>query len=314
MGWETAWREACARVAGAANGIAAGGETARPECGERVGPGVVLLVGASDTGKSTLAAWLTNACLRAGWQVAVVDADVGQSDIGPPGTVGLGFPVGPIERLGQIPARYLGFVGTTSPPRALGEHVVATAEMVYWARETAKAVIVDTTGMVSGFCGQRLKELKIQAVRPDWIIALHQENELAPILRGLQGRAVPRVLRLPVCARARVRSREERRDTRQKSLARYLAGAQPLDLSLERVGFLRSMWVEDLKREVPAERFRHLWVGLADDRGRVLAVGTVLEVSYAAGVMRVLTPWLQAAAVATVILGSMHVAPDGREE
>jgi polynucleotide 5'-hydroxyl-kinase GRC3/NOL9 len=49
--------------------------------------GVAILIGATDTGKSTLAKILiTNLCKR-GLKVAPVDADIGQSILGPPAFV-----------------------------------------------------------------------------------------------------------------------------------------------------------------------------------------------------------------------------------
>lgn len=52
---------------------------------------LLILVGAVDTGKTTLTTCLANRSLALGYKTAVVDADVGQSDIGPPTTVGLGL-------------------------------------------------------------------------------------------------------------------------------------------------------------------------------------------------------------------------------
>ncbi len=51
--------------------------------------GVAILLGATDTGKSTLAKFLIfNLCQR-GLKVALVDADLRQSFLGPPTTIGL---------------------------------------------------------------------------------------------------------------------------------------------------------------------------------------------------------------------------------
>ena len=44
-----------------------------------------------------------------------MDADLGQSDIGPPTTVGLGRVRLPVERLGDAEVVGLYFVGSTSP-------------------------------------------------------------------------------------------------------------------------------------------------------------------------------------------------------
>ena len=67
--------------------------------------GTVLLLGATDTGKSVLARELLNRGVRAGKSVALVDADIGQSDIGPPATIGLGIPDAPVTDLAQVPPR-----------------------------------------------------------------------------------------------------------------------------------------------------------------------------------------------------------------
>ncbi len=68
-------------------------------------PGVVMLLGASDSGKTTLGRILAEKLTAAGRTVGLVDGDVGQSSIGPPTTVGLAilppdhrFPVSPVPR------------------------------------------------------------------------------------------------------------------------------------------------------------------------------------------------------------------------
>src|SRR4030042_6426368 len=50
--------------------------------------GIAIILGGTDTGKSTLAKFLIfNLCKR-GLKVALVDADIGQSFLGPPSTIG----------------------------------------------------------------------------------------------------------------------------------------------------------------------------------------------------------------------------------
>jgi polynucleotide 5'-kinase involved in rRNA processing len=60
---------------------------------------IVLVLGARDTGKTTLVTYLAHALLADGGSVVVVDADLGQSEIGPPTTVGLGYLRGRVARL-----------------------------------------------------------------------------------------------------------------------------------------------------------------------------------------------------------------------
>jgi len=68
-------------------------------------PGVVVLLGASDSGKTTLCRILGEHWRAAGRAVGLVDGDIGQSSIGPPATVGLAilpadlrFSVSPVPR------------------------------------------------------------------------------------------------------------------------------------------------------------------------------------------------------------------------
>ncbi|MGH7279683.1 MAG: Clp1/GlmU family protein, partial [Candidatus Rokuibacteriota bacterium] len=61
-----------------------------PAAEAAAGVRVTLVVGESEAGKTSLVAALGNALIARGLSVAVVDADVGQSEIGPPATVGLG--------------------------------------------------------------------------------------------------------------------------------------------------------------------------------------------------------------------------------
>ena len=52
----------------------------------------VFLLGAADVGKSRFCRFLSERLLAAGHGVALVDADIGQKDIGPPAAVTLGYP------------------------------------------------------------------------------------------------------------------------------------------------------------------------------------------------------------------------------
>lgn len=50
--------------------------------------GIALILGDPDTGKSTFANFLIFNLCQGGLKVALVDADIGQSFLGPPSTIG----------------------------------------------------------------------------------------------------------------------------------------------------------------------------------------------------------------------------------
>ncbi|PYM20436.1 MAG: hypothetical protein DMD81_01795 [Candidatus Rokuibacteriota bacterium] len=202
---------------------------------------VTVVIGESDTGKTSLVAALANALFSRDATVAIVDADIGQSEIGPPTTVGLGRVTRQLGRPADAEVVVLRFVGATSAARDLRATVQATGQLVDRARALGfERVIVDTSGLVRGDLGRRLKQAKIDAIAPDLVIALQRAGECEPILRVYEERADRlRVLRLPAVASARRRTAAERRRHRDQAFAAHFAGATDIVLDLSRVA-LRS--------------------------------------------------------------------------
>lgn len=265
--------------------------------------GTVLLLGATDSGKSTLTRELVNRAVAAGRRVAVVDADVGQSDIGPPTTIGLGFPTAPVASLGEIAAEQLYFVGDTSPARHLLPMAVGTALLTRAAcAAQCDLILIDTTGMVSGRQAETLKFHKIQATRPRCILAVQRHDELEHLLLPFRGRGSPRVIRLPVAPQVRVKSPTERQERRQAAFARALADAREVSLECPAV----ALWAPAL----PARLCGRV-CGLLDRRGDTLAFGILEEVF--ATRLALFTPVDAAAAVTTVQVGSVIINRQGEE-
>lgn len=107
----------------------------------------ILVLGATDRGKSTYCHYLSQTLLAVGERVAVVDADVGQKDIGPPAAITLGYPKRDHD-LQQIPPSAWYFVGAVSLVGHLLPSVVGMRQMVDTA--DAPRVIINTTGFVEG--------------------------------------------------------------------------------------------------------------------------------------------------------------------
>lgn len=149
-------------------------------------PGVYMLVGGLDTGKTTLAMQAIRNAVNGGHTAALVDADVGRTTVGPPACVGLRVFDDPadLDRIDEPDA--LHFVGTTMPARLVLQQVVATAVMVERARRAAEIVIVDTTAVVTGVSGETLKYHKTELCRPDRIVALQRGEEMEPLMGMLR--------------------------------------------------------------------------------------------------------------------------------
>lgn len=211
-------------------------------------PGVVVLLGASDSGKTTLGRILTDIWTAAGRTVGLVDGDIGQSSIGPPTTVGLAMfppntPPSPVCR-----PRSLYFVGSTSPPGHFLPLILGTQSLVQAAIATgAEIVLVDTTGLILGAPAASLKWHKLQAFRPQHVLALQREHELEPILRLVEDQSDLAIHRLPVSSRVLRRSHATRRAFREERFREYFASASGHDLEWKDLRFTR-LWLNTGRR------------------------------------------------------------------
>jgi len=163
---------------------------------------VVLVIGSTDVGKSTFCRFLIDFAVAEGFRVAVVDADIGQSQIGPPTTIGVKF-FEPMSRVETSPtegatnsgletpptgvefdgiADKLYFVGAVSPARSQLQVLTGTRLMVDVARDAqADFIVVDTTGYIHDKAAVVLKQHKIELLRPNHLVCIGRSTELEQI-------------------------------------------------------------------------------------------------------------------------------------
>ncbi|MCS7309661.1 MAG: Clp1/GlmU family protein [Armatimonadetes bacterium] len=195
----------------------------------------ILILGARDVGKTTFTTLLANRQLAHGLRVAVVDADVGQSEIGPPTTIGMGIVEAPVPTLHAIVPRAIYFVGSNTPRGRMLETVNGVRAMVAKAEEAgAQSILVDTTGFISGTAGRRLKCAKVEAIRPQFVVAIQRKDELEHLLRPIERRNL-RLLRLPVPDTVTLKSPEMRQQRRVMRFFRYFQDARLHTFALSEV-------------------------------------------------------------------------------
>lgn len=232
-------------------------------------PGVIMLIGAADTGKTTFARALLAALVRAGRTAAYVDADLDQSTVGPPACVGLKWVENEGDLANLAAADELRFVGSTSPEGVVLPHVVATASLVETGR-AAEYVVLDTTGVVAGVVGETLKYHTTELCRPRMVVALHRGGEMDTIAAMLE---------------RFVGVKCEKLETDPMRIA-----ASPLERSAHRADAFRAelgepiaqwriqpyVFAPSLPEEFDYEKLDRMVVGVQGDGGRCLGLG-VLE-------------------------------------
>jgi polynucleotide 5'-hydroxyl-kinase GRC3/NOL9 len=114
-------------------------------------PVVVVVLGGADCGKSSLCTYLLNYLIDGKCKVAVLDGDVGQSDIGPSATVGYALVSKRVAELYDLKLKNAFFIGVTSPISAMSKTIEGLAVMeAEILQGPVDYVIVNTDGFVTG--------------------------------------------------------------------------------------------------------------------------------------------------------------------
>src|SRR5437899_9659761 len=164
--------------------------------------GVCVIIGEVDSGKSSLCTFLANKCLEDTGKVGVVDADVGQADIGPPTTISSSVVQAPIIGLHKAEAEISFFIGDTSPSFVPHKVVTLATRLKKQMTSSADTVLVNTDGWLTEFNALRHNQLRLEEIQPDVVIALSRSDE---VIDPLLERVKLASLKLPSSSFARVR-------------------------------------------------------------------------------------------------------------
>ncbi len=199
-------------------------------------PTVAMIMGSADSGKTSLCTFIVNLALKERLRVAVIDADLGQSDIGPPTTVGLAYIQEPTWDLYNIEADDNCFVGRTSPNGAMervAKCIAAFKDQVL--KREQDVLVINTDGWIEGLNATEYKTTLAERVEPDVVVALQRSQELEPILANLEK---PALMKVPPPTTIKARDRESRKTLRELSYRKFLRNGkiQTFPLRLIRLG------------------------------------------------------------------------------
>ncbi|MEK6679467.1 MAG: Clp1/GlmU family protein [Nitrospirota bacterium] len=203
--------------------------------------GVAIILGAPDSGKTTFARFLVDYLTKKQLSVAMVDADMGQSTLGPPTTIGMSVFKSAPHWLEDIPCRSLHFVGSTSPEKHFISTIVGVKKMTESALgHGADITLIDTSGLVYGNAGRLLKSQKIDIINPAHIIAIQESDEIEHLLLPYIKQNAIKIHRLMTSADTKIKSKEQRRSYREIKFQGYFRKSMRHRFVLGSVGILGS--------------------------------------------------------------------------
>jgi polynucleotide 5'-hydroxyl-kinase GRC3/NOL9 len=187
-------------------------------------PSIAIVLGGVDSGKTSFCTYLVNEIIDKKRKVAVLDGDLGQSDVGPPCTVAYALATKPIVELQELEAENAFFVGVTSPNDAVSKTIEGLKSMKdEILKRTVDFVVVNTDGWVAGEKAVEYKNRLVEELKPDVIFCLEQEDELRPLLAALQ-KFSKVMIESPTTVMQR--SREKRKNLRELGYVKYLANSK----------------------------------------------------------------------------------------
>jgi len=245
-------------------------------------PAVILILGKSDSGKSSYCTYLVNKLVARKNNVAVLDGDLGQSDIGPSGTVGYAVTSKQLTDLYDLKLENAFFVGVTSPILAISKTIEGLTTIKDQILECkVDFVVINSDGWVAGDIASRYKTALIKELKPDIIVCLPIENELKPLIANIE--EIP-IINVEQSSSLSPRSSEERKSLREMTYLRYLKNAKLQCFPL-------SQLIVEPKAAVPKDQKpeKGLLVGLYGSKNKFLGIGVLREINSLRKVLKVQT-------------------------
>jgi polynucleotide 5'-hydroxyl-kinase GRC3/NOL9 len=283
-------------------------------------PATALVLGATDSGKTSFCTYLVNKLLGEGRKIAILDGDLGQSDIGPPCTVAYTFVSKPVTDLFNLEVENAFFVGVTSPSKAVNkvlQGLTFLKEEIFSGNPDF--VVVNTDGWVEGEDAIQYKVHLVEKINPNIIFCVQQDGKLSPLLTALKNY---RTLIIDSPPTIKQRSREKRRSLRELGYIKYLKNAKVRSIPLnwlkienyEQVGLSKNFGKEFTGKRVMAA-FRGneegLLAALYDNEKKFLGIGVLREINYTRRIMKIYTP--VSSDISMVIIGKVRLDKNLKE-
>lgn len=187
-------------------------------------PPIVMVLGATDSGKTSFCTYVINKLTLQKKKVAILDGDLGQSDIGPPCTIAYASVTRPTTDLFNLQAKNAIFIGSTSPENAVDKVI----EGLFLLKKEILAVnpdvvVINTDGWIEGEKAIAYKVRLLERIKPDMIVCIQQKDELSPLLENI-GQYKKIVVETSLAIGQR--DKEKRKNLRELGYIKYLRNAK----------------------------------------------------------------------------------------
>lgn len=243
----------------------------------------LIVIGSSDSGKSTFIFYMLKELFKKGKKVGILDLDIGQSNIGPPGTIGFGIIDKDVNSLNEIEPKKIFFIGSVSPKGNFLQIIVGAYKLIKEMENmNLDYILIDTTGLVDGYIAEVLKYNKIEILNPNFIVIFEKDKERENLIKPFlyDGR---KIFRLIPSGNVVERSRLERIEYRNKRFKDYFMYSKRVEIHFKESNIIGY----DLKKFIPP---KNSIVGLLDKDRFLICLGILESINIEKNFIMVLTP------------------------
>jgi len=248
------------------------------------------VVGGVDVGKSTRCTFRAKRRARGQRGAAVVDADIGQTDLGPPTTMAAGNVTKPVPNLSLIEPSERLFIGSTSPSRVTSKVIRGIKRLIDRHTEPGRLVIVNTDGWVDGDEATEYKAQMLREVQPDITLGIGDTTRISQIVEATRQAAL--LVGSPDTVKGR--THVDRKELRGLGYRKYLANASIRLFRLAGIALCDSISSEplSLNRLSPSrvQALRDAIVGLLSADDYLQEIGVLREVIPSTETAKILCP------------------------
>lgn len=267
--------------------------------------GRTIVIGATDSGKSTLCRWLM-AKLPETSRPALVDTDSGQTQVGPPGCVAWRF-------AGTSEYEFY-FTGDTTAATVPAATLAATYRAVTAAEAAgSKLVLLDTSGYLGGRGGFEFKSAKLELLSPAQVITIGDSPEIKRLLAAWHLDERLTIHRLGHAEQIQQKSREQRTAWRRERWAQQLHGLDLRRISLQGKALSGLPTASELKtRNLTLHDLQGLLLGFHDRRRRGICLGLLHSLDLRGQELLARAPQ-QAETATGIMFGLLRLTAEGQE-
>ncbi|MGQ9719469.1 MAG: Clp1/GlmU family protein [Nitrososphaerales archaeon] len=209
----------------------------------------IMILGETDSGKSTLTSYLINLALIRDLRTILVDGDIGQGDLAPPGCIGAVIVRNKIYDLRDVRADIFSFLGFTSPRYVRGLIIERMKKTVSQIEEKEYDLcIINTDGYVADE-GMDYKIDMVLRLKPDLIVCFRDiDKELSKRLESID--SAPTIISADK-PEGVFKSPSERSERRLSQYLRFLKGGRNRSVDPNRVklSFMGYLYEHNLSYE-----------------------------------------------------------------